>query len=174
MNSGQSGTLDAVLFQRMPCAIPAGLGVRDKRAAQTAPAQHSPHHGEEDGSAAQQVHQKQGILPQAVLGRPFLGGLYDDVGHVRQDLQDTGGAEAPGRGQMVGMGTPRPTGPNLGPRRDFQLHTLGQRSASPQSRRHFCALVFGPRAAAAWWGGLSCQPRGGTQAAEIKGPSPSH
>ena len=54
------------------------------------PEGNSPHHREEDGPAAQQVNQKQGVLPQAVLCRSLLGGLYDDVGHVGQDLRDTG------------------------------------------------------------------------------------
>lgn len=52
------------------------------------PCGHSPHHWEEDGSTAQQVHQKQRVLPQAIFRCPLLGGLYDDVGHVCQYLQD--------------------------------------------------------------------------------------
>lgn len=83
---------------------PAGLGPDWERLSQqpglvrhTSPGVHrglppcgdSPHHREEDGSTAQQVDQKQRILPQAILRSPLLSGLYDDVGHVRQNLQDT-------------------------------------------------------------------------------------
>ena len=52
------------------------------------PSRHSPHHWEEDGPAAQQVDQKQRVLPQGVLSGPFLGGLDDDVGHIRQHLEN--------------------------------------------------------------------------------------
>lgn len=46
-----------------------------------------PHHWEEDGATAQQVNQEQRVLPQAILSRALFSGLYDDVGHIRQDLQ---------------------------------------------------------------------------------------
>lgn len=53
------------------------------------PDPHSPHHREEDGPAAQQVHQEERVFPQAIVSRALLRGLDDNVGHVGQYL-DTG------------------------------------------------------------------------------------
>lgn len=101
--SGQSGTQNAVVFTQMPSVIWTSLEMAGSAAGSDRQAswrtrslsaspctllEYSPHHREQDGSTAQQVNQKQRILPQAILSRPLLGGLYDDVSHVCQGLQD--------------------------------------------------------------------------------------
>lgn len=51
----------------------------------------SPDHGEEDGAAADEIHQEEDFLPDTVVTGPLLTGLDDNVGHVGQDLQGGGG-----------------------------------------------------------------------------------
>lgn len=46
----------------------------------------SPDYGEQDGAAADEIHQEQNLLPQHVVAGALLAGLDDDVGHVGQDL----------------------------------------------------------------------------------------
>lgn len=58
----------------------------------------SPDHGEEDGATADEVHQKEDLLPDAVVAGALLTGLDDNVGHVGQDLRGGGG--------VGGMGGP--------------------------------------------------------------------
>lgn len=48
---------------------------------------HWPDDGKQNGSAADEVHQKQHLLPQVVFTRTLLSRLDDDVGHVSQDLK---------------------------------------------------------------------------------------
>lgn len=56
------------------------------------PHTHSPDNREEDGAAADEVDQKQDLLPQVVFTGALLRRLDDDVGDVSQDLQDDGWA----------------------------------------------------------------------------------
>lgn len=110
----------------MPRVIRTGLGTADPgvwtwrmhepRGAPRPPPScgYSPHHGEEDGPTAQQVYQKQRILPQAILRRALLGGLYDDVGHVCQHLRTREVAEALRQGQASTTAAPRGVGTRAG------------------------------------------------------------
>lgn len=50
----------------------------------------SPDHGEEDGAAADEIHQEEDFLPDTVVTGALLTGLDDNVGHVGQDLQGGG------------------------------------------------------------------------------------
>lgn len=50
-----------------------------------------PDHGEEDGAAADKIHQEEDLLPDSVVAGALLTGLNDDVGHVGQDLRGGGG-----------------------------------------------------------------------------------
>lgn len=47
---------------------------------------HWPDNREKDGSAADEVHQEEDLLPQSVLTGAFLCRLDDDEGDVSQDL----------------------------------------------------------------------------------------
>lgn len=49
-----------------------------------------PDNREEDGSAADEVHQKEDLLPPIVITGSFFCRLDDDVGDISQDLQDDG------------------------------------------------------------------------------------
>lgn len=51
----------------------------------------SPDHGEEDGTAADKIHQEEDLLPESIVAGALLAGLDDDVGHVGQDLSGRGG-----------------------------------------------------------------------------------
>lgn len=51
---------------------------------------HWPDNREKNGSAADEVDQKEDLLPQVVFARAFLCGLDDDVGDISQDLEDDG------------------------------------------------------------------------------------
>lgn len=51
----------------------------------------SPDHGEEDGAAADEIHQEEDFLPDTVVTGALLTGLDDNVGHVGQDLKAGGG-----------------------------------------------------------------------------------
>lgn len=49
---------------------------------------HWPDNREQDGSTTDEVDQEDYILPQVILGRTFLCGLDDDVGHVGKNLEE--------------------------------------------------------------------------------------
>lgn len=51
---------------------------------------HWPDNGEKDGSTADEVNQKEDLLPQIVFTGAFLCGLDDDVCNISQDLEDNG------------------------------------------------------------------------------------
>lgn len=51
----------------------------------------SPDHREEDGPAADEVHQKENLLPEHVVTGPLLARLNDNVGDIGQDLRETMG-----------------------------------------------------------------------------------
>lgn len=49
---------------------------------------HWPDNREKNGSTADQVNQKEDLLPQVVFTRAFLCGLNDDVGNISENLED--------------------------------------------------------------------------------------
>lgn len=46
----------------------------------------SPHNWEEDGTAADEIHQEQDLLPESIVTGTLLTGLDDNVCNISQDL----------------------------------------------------------------------------------------